>query len=298
MGRVECSHVPKPSQLGPRGVGGLPQKKAPAIQRIFPVADNPSSRQGRGGKQSPFTAGGQICGDAPGLVHSQTSVTPYVVELAASRLHRMKRGTLTSARLHQQQVAQSGFRFYAAMLTLTYAPAAEWSPSHVSHLLRCVRQWCRRRKTECRYVWVLELTKAGRPHYHIVFWLPRGMSLPKPDKQGWWPHGYTQIASARNPVGYLVKYSSKGNGDAKFPKAARIYGSGGLSLKSRNERTWWLSPAWVRKHFPLPSMRLRRVFGGGWLCLDTGEWVPSPYRVVFDRGRVFVYLKSADGLPG
>ena len=60
------------------------------------------------------------------------------------------------------------------------------------------------------YVWVLELTKRGRPHYHVLFWLPRGISMPKADKQGWWRHGMTNTVPARSPVGYLCKYTSKG----------------------------------------------------------------------------------------
>ena len=58
------------------------------------------------------------------------------------------------------------------------------------------------------YVWVLELTKRGRPHYHVLFWLPKGVSMPKADKQGWWKHGMTR-SGGHSPVGYLCKYTSK-----------------------------------------------------------------------------------------
>jgi len=35
--------------------------------------------------------------------------------------------------------------------------------------------------------------------------------LPKPDKQGWWPHGMPKIESCRKQsVGYLIKYATKG----------------------------------------------------------------------------------------
>lgn len=132
------------------------------------------------------------CG--PGLVPSSTSGTREEKEAAAggyridpveSRLKRMKRRVLTGARLHQEQQP----RFKAAMLTLTYREDGEWQPRHVSELLACVRKWVERRGVRFRYVWVLELTKAGRPHYHVLIWLPRGLTLPKPGKQGWWVHG-------------------------------------------------------------------------------------------------------------
>ena len=49
---------------------------------------------------------------------------------------------------------------------------------------KCVREWARRKDIFIHYVWVLELTKRGRPHYHVLFWLPKGVSMPKADKQG------------------------------------------------------------------------------------------------------------------
>ena len=78
------------------------------------------------------------------------------------------------------------------MVTLTYREDVEWSPRQVSGYLKCVREWARRKDIFIHYVWVLELTKRGRPHYHVLFWLPKGVSMPKADKQGWWKHGMTR----------------------------------------------------------------------------------------------------------
>ena len=96
------------------------------------------------------------------------------------------------------------------MVTLTYREDVEWSPRQVSGYLKCVREWARRKAIFLHYVWVLELTKRGRPHYHVLFWLPKGVSMPKADKQGWWKHGMTRSEWAHSPVGYLCKYTSKG----------------------------------------------------------------------------------------
>ena len=96
------------------------------------------------------------------------------------------------------------------MVTLTYREDVEWSPRQVSGYLKCVREWARRKDIFIHYVWVLELTKRGRPHYHVLFWLPKGVSMPKADKQGWWKHGMTRSEWAHSPVGYLCKYTSKG----------------------------------------------------------------------------------------
>lgn len=230
-----------------------------------------------------------------GLVSSKTSHTSFSVDPRQSRVNRMQRGTLTAARLHHESSTRGGFRYRAAMLTLTYRPGFVWLPDHIAALLTRVRQWCNRRGIQCRYVWVLELTKAGVPHYHAVFWLPRGVSMPKPDKQGWWPHGMTRIEWARNAVGYVAKYASKGNFADKYPKGARIHGVGGLDVDSRNERIWWLCPSWVREHWPDFNDRPRRAKGGGWLSLATGHWVPSPYEVSYSGGRIIVCLASAQG---
>lgn len=206
----------------------------------------------------------------------------------------MKCGTITAARLHEETYKTGGFRSKAAMLTLTYAPQVDWSPLHVSELVRHIRQWCGRRGHAFRYVWVMELTKAGKPHYHLLIWLPKGVSLPKPDKQGWWRHGHTRIEWARKAVGYIAKYASKGIEQAQFPKGARIHATGGLLPDARIERSWWLSPAWVREAWPEPSYRPRPAAGGGWVSRQTGEHRTTPWAVLFLHGAVYIVAKGSD----
>ncbi len=191
----------------------------------------------------------------------------------------MRRSVITSARLMQEDVQRGGFRWKTAMLTLTYRPEAQWDPRHVTQCIKAIREYLRRRGHPFRYVWVLENTKAGRPHYHLLIWLPRGLTLPKPDKRGWWPHGWTRIEWARSPVGYLAKYASKGDSGHGFPKGARLCGSGGLSLRARLERAWWMAPQWVKEHFSIED-RPARAPGGGWMSRATGEHLPSPWRLV------------------
>lgn len=204
----------------------------------------------------------------------------------------MKHGTLNAARLHEESYKTGGFRSKAAMLTLTYRPDVEWSPLHVSELVKNLRQWCQRRKIAFRYVWVMELTKAGIPHYHLVIWLPKGVTLPKPDKQGWWKHGHTRIEWARNAVGYVAKYASKGQDSSGFPKGARIHGAGGLLPDAQIERSWWSCPHYVREKWPEPCYMPRRVCGG-WVSKLTGEFIETPWQVVFEFGHVFIKHKHA-----
>ena len=109
--------------------------------------------------------------------------------------------------------------------------------------------------------------------------MPRGLTLPKPDKRGWWPYGSTRIEWTRNAVGYIAKYASK-EVVGKLPKGSRICGTGGLSKSSRLQKSWWLCPSYIRKLWPEPEMKPRRAIGGGWLSKLTGEWIPSQYAIL------------------
>ena len=151
--------------------------------------------------------------EATGLVSILTSDTDYKLQLPCPeylRLKRLQKSVRISAQVIQETLQQSRVKYKAHMVTLTYRDDVEWSPRQVSNYLKCVREWARRKGIFLHYVWVLELTKRGRPHYHVLFWLPRGISMPKADKQGWWRHGMTNTVPARSPVGYLCKYTSKG----------------------------------------------------------------------------------------
>lgn len=178
------------------------------------------------------------------------------------RLQRMRRGVVSSARLIQEDLTDGGFRFRVAFITLTYRPGCCWCARHVADLLACYRKWCKRRGVKFRYVWVLELTQAGVPHYHIAAWLPRGLTPPLPDKAGWWPHGMTQAKWARSPVGYLAKYASKG-ADGRLPKDARLWGCGGMSAEARLLRCWVMAPRWLRRLVPAGNV-FRRLKCGWW----------------------------------
>ena len=164
------------------------------------------------------------------------------------------------------------------MVTLTYRDDVDWSPRQVSNYLKCVREWARRKAIFLHYVWVLELTKRGRPHYHVLFWLPRGISMPKADKQGWWRHGMTNTVPARSPVGYLCKYTSKGidfDSWGKLPRGGRLYGHGGFTPSMRITRVWRLAPSWVREL--IDEVDGVRKVGCYWVNRASGMGIRSPF---------------------
>ena len=219
-----------------------------------------------------------------GLVSILTSDTNYSLTLPCAeylRLKRLQKSVRISAEVVQEKLQNSFTRYKAAMVTLTYRPDVDWSPRQVSNYLKCVREWARRKGIFIHYVWVLELTKKGRPHYHVLFWLPKGVSMPKADKRGWWKHGMTKSEWARSPVGYLCKYTSKGldfDSWGKLPRGGRLYGHGGYSPSMRITRAWRLAPAWVREL--IDEMDGVRKVGCYWVNRASGMAIRSPF--VFD----------------
>src|SRR5665811_1397655 len=241
---------------------------------------------------------GTSCGAAApeaalGLVSSETKVLKSTqaqpgrlihVDRHEARIKRLRRSVLTAARLHCQQ--RKGWK--VCMLTLTYAPGNEWAPGQVGNLIRSIRQYLKFKNVECCFDWVQEYTRKGRPHYHLLVWLPRGITLPKPDKRGWWPYGMTRIEWAYNAIGYIAKYASKGDSLHRPEPGARMHGNGGLKGDELLEARWWKLPGWARD-LSTPGDRLRRRPGGGILNPGSGEILLTPWRVLFVGGQVYIY---------
>lgn len=235
-----------------------------------------------------------------GLVPSTTSDTRRVsIELDPNRIRaqRLKKSVITSARLHDEEAKKGSFRGKWYMLTTTYADGSDCSPRDVSELLkrmrgyfnRVVRLKYRSFRPVFRYLWVGELQKRLVPHYHILIWIPRGIFFGKVDHRGWWPHGCTEIAPARNAVGYMAKYASKfcPATAGAFPKGFRTHGVGGLNPESKRELRWWKSPLDARNALG-PLADIRKALGG-YVDKLTGEFWPSPWRVIFDKGRTIAW---------
>lgn len=248
-------------------------------------------------------------GAEAGLVTSQTSGTPtnsIEIDPLLTRLRRMSKSVLTAARMHEFELLQDKrSRFKPVMLTLTYREVRGWHELHISELLQRIRVWLRRRGHKFRYVWVGELQQRGALHYHVVLWLPRGLTLPKPDKQGWWTHGSTRIEWARKPAGYLAKYASKLDSKVGygFPAGARLHGKGGLDEFGRSVAQWFNLPQWAREICDLAG-RAMRVKGSGLVERGTGVCLPSPWRVsrspcgTLFAERTFCYLDALREVAG
>jgi len=192
-------------------------------------------------------------------------IDPYL-----SRLQRMRRAVLTAGRLMVEESSPSASQW--VMVTMTYAPSAEWEPGHITQAVRSFRSWANRRSFQPAYLWVMELTQAGKPHYHMLARIPRSERLPKMDRRGWWIHGWTRTERARCAVGYLAKYVSKGCPSELLPGGARLYGVGGLGV-SRLQWRWWMLPRYVRD-VASPADDFRRICGG-FVSRVSGEMIRS-----------------------
>ena len=233
-------------------------------------------------KRSEVAPGGGTAA-AFGLVPSSTSDRKDLkhIDRFESRYRRLKKNVCTSARLLRDGMQVNGFRHFLAMVTLTYAPGANWHPDHIPDFQKRIRGWLKYRGYPYAFVWVCELQQRGAPHYHLLIWVPHGIRLPKPDECGWWPHGSTRIEKVEKPIGYLMKYLSKGQDSIhRFRKGQRTHGSGGLNQTAKMERRWWLAPKYVRDKWPDFRVGVRPASGGGWIATSTGEWLASPWRFV------------------
>lgn len=252
-----------------------------------------------GGRAVAFVASeARSAAAATGLVPSSTSVVPshpgnallHEIDRHKSRAVRMRKSILTGARLLVEEGQRGGFRGRWAMLTATYRNEGAWEPKHVSVLRQRVFEWLKRRGVKARFVWCLELTRKLVPHYHFLIWLPRGLTIPKPDKQGWWPWGMTRVEWARRAVGYVAKYASKATPEAfaAMPKGARTHGVGGLTGEGARQLRWWKAPTFSRDALG-PDADIRKVVGG-YVDKCCGLFLRSPWHVVIgDRGRVFAW---------
>lgn len=215
-----------------------------------------------------------------------------LVDRASTRLKKMSHGVKTAARLMGEVCTRRGFRYRAAMVTLTYRPGENWRGRHVAEFLNTARKFTNRAGHDFRYVWVAEMQERGAVHYHILVWMPVGFRLPKPDDRGWWPYGATKIEWARKCVGYLAKYASKGQeeGAPQFPKGIRITGQGGLDMEAKREYRWWRAPSEAREALGTCA-DIRRITGGRFDAV-TGLFWESPWTLAELNGQPYLIRKE------
>lgn len=239
----------------------------------------------------PQAGGAQVAGLVPyktSRTHADSfEISRHPEDSFERRFGRMRRSVWWSGQGHAEKFS-GWFGSRAWFVTLTYRPGVEWSASHIADALQRCRIWLKRQTGQkLRYTWVAELQQRGAVHYHLIVYLPKRLSMPKWDKQGWWPHGMTNTQVARNGVGYLMKYVSKLSPFHQFPKGMRLYGIGGLNDQARAIRTWHNLPQWVKQSYGVGDVTRRAC---GFVLRSTGEILASPWIVLRGGGRLFLQL--------
>lgn len=214
------------------------------------------------------------------------------IDRQQARVTRLRKGVGVAAKsLHNA----SGPRCNKVMVTLTYAGSnAKWKPTHMTTFINRVRDWYKRSTGQkLRYVWVAELQERGVIHYHAVFWLRKGVTMPKADKRGWWPHGMTRTEKAEKPIGYLMSYLSKieTKNVAEFPHGARIYGIGGLDKTGSDIKRWVLWPAYLQGN-AASGDPFKPKKGGGFVNHETGEYFRSEFQPVGNSFKTFIRIHT------
>lgn len=187
----------------------------------------------------------------------------------------------------QEELQQGGHLYRTGFVTVTYRPGEIWEPGDIRQLVKHYRQWGKRRRVKIGIVWVAEThggygENHGQVHYHLVLFLPRGLTPPLPDKQGWWRKGMSNCKWARSPVGYLAKYASKGMSDPVMPSGARLWGISGLTATVRLRLAYALAPTWLRA-FCQPDEVVKKIAHGWWRNCTTGWEYRSPWE--FEWGK-------------
>lgn len=210
------------------------------------------------------------------------------IDRAQARVTRLRKGVGVGAKCLLN--LGEGDHGNNVMVTLTYRGTNDdWKPRHVSDYIRAVRKWFAHRcpGQRLKYLWVAEIQDGKRRtdrigrgviHYHAIFFLPAGVSMPPADKRGWWPHGFTNTEKGRAPVAYLMSYAKKA--DSKniggFPRGSRLYAVGGLDAPGAAIKRWALWPAYVQGNASIND-RFRPAAGGGYRNDATGELLLSEF---------------------
>lgn len=277
--------MPCPVELSTRRLG-LPQQAkndARAHAQSVELAGLRAARQ-EARSASGLVSVSTTCTSGSGLVDWASNC--ITIDPVQSRITRLRKSLGVAAK----QLHNAGpLNQQIWMQTLTYAGTNDnWRPEHISRYLDAMRRWyyARTGNRKLRYCWVAELQQRGVIHYHVIVWLPAGMTPPKADtpwssidRKGvkqWhppmWPHGMSNRQKSTAPVAYLMKYASKieTKNVGSFPHGARIHGCGGLDDVGRGIRRWVLWPAYVQGNAAAGDA-FRPAPGGGYRNDETGE---------------------------
>ena len=209
-------------------------------------------------------------------IHTQHTelVSKNVTSTALSTKKRKKsaRRILKHVLKEQRRYAKQN-NLRAVAITLTYKTNGKFGSKHISVFLDSIRRALKRKGYSLPYVWTLE--SEGRLHYHLMLWLPREYKLDLHKLNKWWPWGSNWVENCQSPSAWGC-YLSKCESISKLPRGARLFGYGGLDEEGKAAVILAKLPIWLRALLP-NTILVRKITGGGWINMETGEWYQSPY---------------------
>jgi len=134
-------------------------------------------------------------------------------------------------------------------VTLTYRPGEDWKPRDLKPFRERVEYHLG--KDFLGWAFAMEMQQRGAPHYHVVIAAnKKAQSLPKPDKEGWWQKGSTNIQRIKNPKRYLLEYVKKAKQKTGLPKGARMFQAiwRKAADPARYVYRYRRLPLWLREH--------------------------------------------------
>jgi len=186
------------------------------------------------------------------------------------RMARMQRRIHAWARIVERYTKRKTYKL--RMFTLTYKERKDYWPGQITEFIKEMRDRCK--KNLIAYAWVLEMQERGVPHYHVMMLINKKVFLPKPDKEGVWKYGHSNIEwDVKSPF-YICAYTGKEQQKKDLPKHARAFAVWLDKDKfTEIERNFMIStrfPMWLTGEKEamdriLKGEKVRRKKGGGWL---------------------------------
>ena len=171
--------------------------------------------------------------------------------------------------------------------SLTYKPEEDYVPGQITAFEHRLRSYCRRHRFPFHFVWVAEPHQSGKPHYHYLWWVPLGVKPPMPDKQGWWPHGWSRVEYVKYSVGsYISKYISKTT--RIHLNGMHTHGVSGLTGEGKRVRRVVRAPHWLKPRLDYfrSDIRYER---GVWYDFGLGKWHVGPFEFLRRAGYLLFF---------
>lgn len=109
-------------------------------------------------------------------------------------------------------------------ITLTYAEMDTWEKGDMSRYINRLRGFLKEKLVAFCWIGGMQMPRKAL-HYHLVIVVPIGTNVPKPDKQGHWYLGMSQMRTWKN-MAYFMRYFEKYHELQYYPKGFRLYGYG------------------------------------------------------------------------